>query len=87
MNRITARLSKAAAQVKEAIGISYSLAWLLVDHVRRKLTGQPGLFEELDFTIELDERDVTPPYDRDPPAAEARTKQTSASRKGSKGVR
>ncbi len=81
---IAARLAKVAAQVKEAIGVAYSVGWLIADHVRRKLTGQPGLFEDLDFTIELDERDVMPPYD-DPPIEEVRTKQTARNRKGTKG--
>ena len=87
---IPRRLRAAAGQVKEAVGLATSLAWLLADDVRRKLTGRPGLFDELfaDLHIELEERDVHPPYDdRDGPIEEARTKQTARGAKRTKDPR
>lgn len=60
---IAARIARGAAQVKETAGLAAGLAWLLWDHAKSRFTGRPGLFEELDFTIELDEADITPPFD------------------------
>ncbi len=87
MSTSIARLRAAAGHIKEAFGLAAGLSWLLADHARRKLTGRPGLFDELfdDLHIELDERDVHPPYDdRDAPIEEARTKQTARRSKGSR---
>ena len=87
MSNATRRLRAAAGQVKEAVALAGGLTWLLADHVRRKLTGRPGLFDELfaDLQFEIDERDIHPPYDdRDAPIKEARTKQTARRSKGSK---
>ena len=84
---IPRRLRAAAGQVKEAVGLAAGLGWLFADHVRRRLTGRPGLFDELfaDLHIELEERDIHPPYDdRDAPIEEARTKQTARHRRGPK---
>ncbi len=84
---IPRRLVAAAGHIKEALGLAAGLSWLLGDHIRRKLTGRPGLFDEMfaDLHIELDERDILPPYDdRDVPSEEARTKQTARRSKGSK---
>ncbi len=80
---IAARISRGAAHVKETAGLAAGLAWLAWDHARRKLTGRPGLFEELDFTIELDEADVTPPFDnRDRPEQKAPPPKTPRGGKG-----
>ncbi len=84
---IPRRLWATARQVKEAVGLAAGLSWLLADHVRRRLTGRPGLFDELfaDLHIEIDERDIHPPYDdRDTPVQEARTKQPARHSKGTK---
>ena len=73
-------LRQAAAQVREAVELGAGLAWLLADHVRRRLTGRPGLFDELfsDLDFGLEERDVMPPFDGDePPPQEARAKPTA----------
>ena len=58
--------SRVSESVSEAAGVAYSLGYLLVDHVWRRLTGRPAWFEELfdglDFHIEPG--DLEKPYDR-----------------------
>ncbi len=79
--RLTGRMRSIWQSVTDAVGLAGSLAWLLGDHVRRRLTGRPSWTEELfsDLHFEIDERDVAKPYDSpgDLPVEEARTKQTA----------
>lgn len=91
MNRsLGGGITRVAAWVKEALGVGVTLGWLLYDHVRRRLTGRPGLFDDLDIKVELDEADVTPPFrddDGDDHVQQARTKQTARAQRGPRGRR
>ncbi len=59
-------LSRVTESVSNAAGVAYALGYLLVDHVRCRLTGRPtwfeALFDDLDFHIEPE--DLEKPYDR-----------------------
>ncbi len=82
-------LGVVASQVKEVLGIGAGLAWLLADHVRRRLTGRPALFDELfsELDLGLEERDVMPPYEEDRPLQEPSAKQTGRRNRNTKGRR
>lgn len=77
----TGKMRSIWQSVADAVGLAGSLAWLLGDHVRRRLTGRPSWTEELlgDLHFEIEERDIAKPYDcpGDLPVEEARTKQTA----------
>ncbi len=65
-------------RVRDTGELVASLAWLLADHVRRRLTGRPSLLEEVFGSLDFDlvEEDILPPFeDCDPAAEEARTRQ------------
>jgi hypothetical protein len=70
------RIRAGAHMIAGSVAGAVTLAWFAVDHVRRRLTGRPGLFDELfeDLRFEIDERDVAKPYDA--PGSGPNTKQT-----------
>ena len=54
-----------ATSVGSALVMTGLLAWIGVDHVRRRLTGRPSMFGEMFEGLEFDlrEEDLRKPYD------------------------
>lgn len=65
MTNTLRRIRVLGGDLASALAGSVTLGWLLIDHVRRRLTGRPALFDELfsDLRIEITEDDIRKPYE------------------------